>query len=147
ESKKEQKSDVSTNPEKSDFTEIANHNKDKKSVDSYRNENLSENHIHQKNNQQISPKTEDELLAEAELVQQEIDKLKKIEEENSEENQTETAPFSKWKITPNIAPVTMNSLTEGSSVSENFIENPKENQTTLSYGMAFSYAFSKKFNI
>lgn len=142
ENKKDQKSTVSESQEKSGFTEIANQNKSKKS-----DENLSENNVNQANNRQINPKSDNELLAESELIQKELDELKKLEEEKSEENPTEIASFNKWKITPNVAPVTMNSLTQGSSLSENFTENPKENQTTLSYGMAFSYAFSKKFNV
>lgn len=143
ENKKDQKSTVSESQEKSGFTEIANQNKSEKS-----DENLSENNVNQVNNHQINPKPDDELLAESELIQKELDELKRLEEEEkTEENPTEIASFNKWKITPNVAPVTMNSLTQGSSVSENFTENSKENQTTLSYGMAFSYAFSKKFNV
>lgn len=142
ENKKEQKSDFTESSKKSDFTEIVEQSKDKTA-----NENSKENNTTQKNIRQTNLKSDEELSEKSELVQQELDELKKIEEENSEENQIEKAPFNKWKITPNIAPVTMNSLTNGSSVSENFIENPKEKQTTLSYGMAFSYAFSKKINI
>lgn len=141
ENKEGAKPEVSQNHEKSDFTELANRHENKKS-----DKNSSENSINQKNNLQTNPKSDEELFAESELVQQELDKLKKLKEE-PEENQTETASFNKWKITPNVAPVTMNSLTQGSSVSSNFIENSKETQTTLSYGMGFSYAVSKKFNI
>src|SRR5690606_18543646 len=69
---------------------------------------------------------------------------KKDSEDESDNKETLE---NKWRVTPTIAPITMNSLTGGSSVSESFIDNSKDNQTTLSYGLGFSYAFNKKLNI
>jgi len=83
------------------------------------------------------------------LAQVETNPLQEIMEEKDSENESDNKEIleNKWRVTPTIAPITMNSLTGGSSVSESFIDNSKENQTTLSYGLGFSYAVNRKLNI
>lgn len=98
----------------------------------------------------ISPEKEDIILTEDNsFAQTETNPLQEIMEKKDSENESDDKEIraNKWRVTPTIAPVTMNSLTGGSSVSESFIDNSKENQTTLSYGLGLSYAFNKKLNI
>lgn len=71
-----------------------------------------------------------------------------LEKQQSEEDKEEQKmAFSKWKITPNVAPVTMNSLSQGSPISEDLATNSKDYQTLLSYGVGVNYAISSKLNI
>lgn len=86
-------------------------------------------------------------LTESKSIEQELTELQQLEKKITEENQEEVIAFNRWRITPTIAPITMNSITEGSSISDSFTQNSKENIATLSYGMAFSYALSNKINI
>src|SRR5690554_4762579 len=139
ENRKDSKVQVLDNYKKTDFTKIT-HQQDN-------NSNSDEKKLEQNTKLPTFQQSDEELLAESKSIEQELDEFKKLTEEKSDENQIETIALNRWKITPNIAPITMNSMTEGSSLSDSFIENPKENVTTLSYGMAFSYAFNKKFNI
>src|SRR5690554_80599 len=139
ENRKDNKSQVLDNYKESNFTDIT------KQKDN--NSNSDDKQLESNTKLPILEQSDEELLAESKSVEQELEEFKKLTEDKSDENQTETIALNRWKITPNIAPITMNSITEGSSLSDSFIENPKENVTTLSYGMAFSYAFNKKFNI
>lgn len=73
-------------------------------------------------------------------------KLQSLEEKQTEKDKEEKA-FSKWKITPFIAPVTMNSLSQGSPISEDLAANSKDYQTSVSYGVGVNYAITSKLNI
>lgn len=123
---------------KDDSTEVALQTK---------NTELNKNHTKDITQKDFVIQPEQELLATSETVEQELEELNKIGEKETEENIEEQVSFNKWKITPTIAPITMNSITDGSPISDNFIENSKKNVTTLSYGMGFSYALNSKVNI
>jgi len=64
-----------------------------------------------------------------------------IEEEEKEDDQ------NRWSITPNVAPVYFSSLGAGSPLDQQFNENSKSSDITMSYGIAGSYAISKKLKI
>ncbi|WP_178986343.1 hypothetical protein [Winogradskyella helgolandensis] len=64
-----------------------------------------------------------------------------IDEEEKEDEQ------SRWSIAPNVAPVYFNSLGQGSSLDKQFNENSKSSDVNMSYGIAGSYAISKKLKI
>lgn len=103
-------------------------------------------------NQKTKTTTQNEEIIPTEdnqLVQSETNPLQEMMEKKDSEDESHNIENlqNKWRVTPTIAPITMNSLTGGSSVSESFIDNSKDNQTTLSYGLGFSYAFNKKLNI
>lgn len=103
-------------------------------------------------NQKTKTTTQNEEIIPTEdnqLVQSETNPLQEMMEKKDSEDESDNKEIleNKWRVTPTIAPITMNSLTGGSSVSESFIDNSKDNQTTLSYGLGFSYAFNKKLNI
>src|SRR5690606_13617063 len=100
-------------------------------------------------NQKTKTTTQNEEIIPTEdnqLVQSETNPLQEMMEKKDSEDESHNIENlqNKWRVTPTIAPITMNSLTGGSSVSESFIDNSKDNQTTLSYGLGFSYAFNKK---
>ncbi|EPR74575.1 hypothetical protein ADIWIN_0327 [Winogradskyella psychrotolerans RS-3] len=64
-----------------------------------------------------------------------------IDEEEKEDER------SRWSIAPNVAPVYFNSFGKGSSLDKQFNENSKSSEVNMSYGIAGSYAVSKKLKI
>ena len=54
---------------------------------------------------------------------------------------------SRWSIKPNVAPVYFSSLGQGSSIDDQFNENSKSSDINMSYGIASTYAISKKLKI
>ncbi|WP_458628162.1 hypothetical protein [Winogradskyella sp. PC D3.3] len=64
-----------------------------------------------------------------------------IDEEEKEDDQ------NRWSIAPNVAPVYFNSFGQGSSLDKQFNENGKSSDVNMSYGIAGSYAISKKLKI
>ncbi len=54
---------------------------------------------------------------------------------------------NRWSIAPNVAPVYYSSLGQGSSIDQQFYENSKSSDINMSYGIAGSYAVSKKLKI
>lgn len=64
-----------------------------------------------------------------------------ISEEEKEDDR------SRWSIAPNVAPVYFNAFGEGSSLDKQFNENSKNSDVNMSYGIAGSYAISKKIKI
>ncbi|WP_296316028.1 hypothetical protein [Winogradskyella sp. UBA3174] len=54
---------------------------------------------------------------------------------------------SRWSIAPNVAPVYFSSLGQGSSLDMQFSENTKSSDINMSYGIAGTYAVSKKLKI
>jgi len=54
---------------------------------------------------------------------------------------------NRWSISPNVAPVYFNSLSEGSSLDNQFNKNTKNSDINMSYGITGSYAISNKIKI
>lgn len=83
------------------------------------------------------------------LALEETNELQQLLEEQKSEKQPDEliVTTSKWKITPNIAPVTMNSLSQGSPISDEFINNSKDFESSLGYGLGVNYAITPKLNI
>lgn len=69
------------------------------------------------------------------------------EVENTEEIEEEEEKLNRWSVSPNVAPVYFGSLGEGSPLDSQFIENTKESEINMSYGIAGSYAVNKKFKV
>lgn len=67
--------------------------------------------------------------------------------ENNETIDEKEEERSRWSIAPNVAPVYFYSLGEGSSLDKQFNENSKSSDINMSYGIAGSYAVSKKLKI
>ncbi|WP_204344424.1 hypothetical protein [Psychroserpens algicola] len=57
------------------------------------------------------------------------------------------APLKRWSVAPNVAPVYFNTLGKGSSLDNQFINNTKEGDVNVSYGVKGSYAISEKLKI
>ncbi|MCM5662239.1 outer membrane beta-barrel protein [Galbibacter mesophilus] len=72
-----------------------------------------------------------------------------IEEMDKEEEMVAVAneKSSKWAVSPNVAPVYYNSLSEGSPISRDFSENTKEGNVNMSYGINVAYNVSKRLSI
>ena len=64
---------------------------------------------------------------------------------NKDINEKET--INRWQIYPNVAPVYFNSLGKGSSLDEQFNNNPKTGELNTSYGVNVGYAINDKITI
>ncbi|WP_456438124.1 hypothetical protein [Psychroserpens sp.] len=69
------------------------------------------------------------------------------EAEDTDEKEEEEEKLNRWSVSPNVAPVYYSSLGEGSPLDNQFVENTKEPEINMSYGINGSYAISKKFKI
>jgi len=70
------------------------------------------------------------------------------EAEDSDEKEIEEEKRSRWSISPNVAPVYFSSLgKKGSSLDDQFIDNTKEGDVNMSYGINGGYAISKKLKV
>ena len=70
------------------------------------------------------------------------------EAENTEEKEEEEEKSNRWSVSPIVAPVYFSSLgKEGSPLDNQFVENTKEPEINMSYGINGSYAVNKKFKI
>jgi hypothetical protein len=72
----------------------------------------------------------------------ELEELLKIKEAKTEK--IAYSPKNKWQISPNIAPVYLNSNSSGSAIDPQFAENKKTSENSLSIGIGINYAVSKK---
>lgn len=131
------------------------HNIDNKAKEEYLNPNskvLSENiGDSQKLTQEIeskdiiNDKTNEQLV-----VEQEKEKIPLTEEvivSNEDINEEEKETTNRWQIYPNVAPVYFNSLGKGSSLDEQFNDNPKTGELNTSYGVNVGYAINDKVTI
>ncbi|MFK7781189.1 hypothetical protein [Psychroserpens sp.] len=69
------------------------------------------------------------------------------EAEDTDEKEEEEEKLNRWSVSPNVAPVYFSSLGEGSPLDNQFVENTKESEINMSYGIKGSYAVNKKFKI
>jgi len=86
------------------------------------------------------------LVAEVAVEPNPLEELLKEKEVGKNEDEKEEKR-SKWAISTNASPVYFNSLAEGSSIDEQFNSNSKNYTTTLSYGIAGSYAINDKLSL
>ena len=86
------------------------------------------------------------LVAEVAVEPNPLEELLKEKEDGKNEDEKEEKR-SKWAISTNASPVYFNSLAEGSSIDEQFNSNSKNYTTTLSYGIAGSYAINDKLSL
>lgn len=100
--------------------------------------NSSEAH---KNNIE-TPETITETVAETKTIE---DAIK--ENDSIEKTIENTQKLSRWSIAPTVAPVYFNSLGEGSSLDDQFVNNSKNSDVTMSYGLNGSYAVNNKIKV
>jgi len=91
----------------------------------------------QKNNTE-TPETITKSVAETNAIEEAINKNDSIKN---------TEKFSRWSIAPTVAPVYFNSLGEGSSLDDQFVNNSKNSDVTMSYGLNGSYAVTPKIKV
>ena len=75
-----------------------------------------------------------------------LEELLKEKEAGKNEDEKEEKR-SKWAISTNASPVYFNSLAQGSSIDQQFDSNSKNYATTLSLGIAGSYAINNKLSL
>jgi hypothetical protein len=132
----------------------------KGNIDTFFEKELSNSTIVNNNNDSIADKstlsnavvsneiiTQDStLVAEVSAEPNPLEELLKEKEEGKNEDEKEEKR-SKWAISTNASPVYFNSLAEGSSIDEQFNSNSKNYSTTLSFGIAGSYALNEKLSL
>ncbi len=66
---------------------------------------------------------------------------------STEEKDEKEKKLNRWNVSPNVAPVYFNSLGKGSSLDEQFVNNTKDGEVTMSYGVGGSYAINDRLKI
>ncbi|WP_405574774.1 hypothetical protein [Winogradskyella sp. Asnod2-B02-A] len=94
-------------------------------------------------NETDDQKSENLLIEDSkkESINEAIAENNEIIEEEKENEQ------NRWSIAPNVAPVYFSSLGQGSALDKQFKENSKSSDINMSYGIAGSYAVSKKLKV
>ena len=100
-------------------------------------------------------KNEENVEEEEDLIlKEELEELKKetsiedaIADANEEEEKEEEERLKRWSVSPNVAPVYFNSLGKGSSIDQQFVDNTKNGEINMSYGVTGSYAINKKLKV
>ena len=67
--------------------------------------------------------------------------------ESKEAVAKKSAQENLWEITPNIAPVYFNTLSQGSSIDASFADNTQKGDVNISYGIGVRYALSDRLKI
>lgn len=71
--------------------------------------------------------------------------------ENPEEEvviaNVDNTPDNRWEVTPNVAPVYYNTLSEGSSIDPSFADNSKSGDLNIAYGVKVSYNLNKRLSV
>ncbi len=66
---------------------------------------------------------------------------------NEDINEEEKESINRWQINPNIAPVYFNSFGKGSSIHKELVNNNKNGEINMSYGVNLSYAVNNKLSV
>jgi hypothetical protein len=75
-----------------------------------------------------------------------LEKILKEKENKDKEEKKIAQNTQKWKVKPNVAPLFMNA-TKGSPIDDQFADNAKTYENSLSVGLGVDYAVSKKLSI
>lgn len=67
--------------------------------------------------------------------------------EKTMKDEKELIPLNRWTIATHAAPVYFNSLGKGSSIDAQFIDNSKNGELTMSYGVSASYTINNKLSV
>ncbi len=116
---------------------------------------INDNSIESKNinkaisNIDLALKTESEK--EGKLAQKDSTKTSESIEEaiakTEEEIIEKEKDVNRWTVNANVAPVYYNTLGKGSSIHEQFIDNPKNGEINTSYGVMVGYAFNDRLKL
>lgn len=79
---------------------------------------------------------------------EELNTLGELLKEKEKDQKPKVEPKeNKWQITSNIAPVYLGSSSNGSPIDEQFANNSKDYQNTLSYGIGLNYDLNKRVTL
>lgn len=87
------------------------------------------------------------LLASVETEENPLEKLLKEKLEGEDADEKEKEKRNKWAISTVASPVYFNSSSQGSPLDEQFKNNSKSYDNSLSVGLGLEYDFSKKFTV
>lgn len=135
-------------------TDILNSTQEKALVQNNTKENTTKNII-EKNNPSLSQNKslntpDKEINTENSVAQTTpIPELERLEELLKEKEKiTETNSMkSRWQLSSNVAPVFMNSLSQGSPIDQEFAQNSKSFETSMSYGFGVQYAVTNRWSV
>jgi len=111
-------------------------------VNSKDKEVLEKNNSDIENNSTKDTKNKEEKEEDTNAIEDAIAKAEDTEEKEEEEEQ-----LKRWSVSPSVAPIYFSSLGDGSPLDNQFVENTKEHEINMSYGINGSYAVNKKFKI
>lgn len=133
------KSEKENDSSKHNQNSFSNENENKKSNNETTNKSLlAENKTISKDSSQVASNAK---------AENELEKLLKEKEDGKNADEKEKEKRSKWAVSTNAAPVYFNSLTQGSSLDEQFVANEKNYETSLSYGVGLAYNISPKLKV
>ncbi|MGJ8591388.1 MAG: hypothetical protein ACSHXF_02500 [Aquaticitalea sp.] len=91
----------------------------------------------------------EEIVAEAKNDDAKTDKSIEdaIADANTQKEKEEETKMNRWNISPNVAPVYFNSFGSGSTLDEQFVNNEKNSEITMSYGVGGSYAINDRLKV
>lgn len=104
-------------------------------------------------NENVNDKSEKSSNTEnTEVVKEEnkksiFDAIKENPEEEVVIAKLDNTPDNRWDVTPNVAPVYYNTLSEGSSIDPSFSDNPKNGDLNIAYGVKVSYNLNKRLSV
>lgn len=96
---------------------------------------------------QLEVKEDSTLVANLSKEENVLEQLLKEKEEGKNADEKEKEKRNKWAVSSNAAPVYFNSMSNGSPLGEDFAENDKSYNTSLSYGLGLQYDVTKKLSI
>lgn len=102
-------------------------------------QNATNNTKNVKNNTE-EPTQKEALAIEDNTLQDELDRL----EELLKKENTTNSKSNRWQLSSNVAPIFMGSLSSGSALGNQFANNQRNYETTMSYGVGFQYALNDK---
>jgi hypothetical protein len=74
--------------------------------------------------------------------------LEELLKEKEEEQKPKVEPkLNRWQISTAVAPVYLGSSSNGSPIDDSFANNPKDYNSTISYGLGVNYDLSPKFSL
>ena len=94
-----------------------------------------------------SSSTEKKEVVKEENKKSIFDAINKTSEEKVVIAKLDNTSQNRWEVTPNVAPVYYNSLTEGSSIDPSFSDNPKNGDLNIAYGVRVSYNLNKRLSM
>ena len=70
-----------------------------------------------------------------------------FKKKNEKENTVASAKLNRWQVSTNVAPVYLNSASNGSPIESQFADNSKTYENNLSVGVGVQYALNKKLAV